>query len=502
VTFKNWKYFLLAAALCITAASLPVTAQESQSYALSVLVDFQLFNGASPYFMSLVQGEDGNLYGTTNWGGKITNCFFDYSYSCGTVFKMTPSGTMTVLHGFDCVDGGRPSGGLVLATDGNFYGTTYWCGTNGNGSDFKVTPKGEVTTLHSFGGQDGAYPVGALVEGVDGNFYGTTRLGGLSNFGTVFRITPAGVLTVLHSFCAESSSSFHVKNCTDGQQPYAGLVQATDGNFYGTTSSGGSAPGTIFKISPDGKLTILHRFCTSAAFRECTDGSSPFAPLIQATDGNFYGTTSEGGTTNNGTVFKITSGALTTLHTFDDFSDGGNPTAGLIQGTDGNFYGTTVSYGDKNYCNGFGCGTAFQITPDRKLTTLHAFQDTDGSQPNGLVQATDGKFYGSAYAGGNLDCLPSYSAPGCGTIFSLDVGLAPFLSFIHAYGRVGQTSGILGQGLTGTTAVSFNNTPSNFTVSSDSFIQAAVPQGATTGYISVTTPSGVLQSNVPFRVIP
>ena len=160
-------------------------------------------------------------------------------------------------------------------------------------------------TLHRFDGTDGAFPYG-LVQATDGNLYGTTNVGAAQDYGTVFKMTPSGKLTTLHTFCSQS-------NCTDGARPAAGLVQATDGNLYGTTYEGGANDyGTVFKMTPSGKLTTLHSFCSES---NCTDGASPTAGLVQATDGNLYGTTDGGGANGFGTVFKITpSGKLIANH--------------------------------------------------------------------------------------------------------------------------------------------------------------------------------------------
>ncbi len=205
---------------------------------------------------------------------------------------------------------------------------------------------------------------------------------------------------------------------SDGSGPWAGLIQATDGNFYGTTTQGGAyGDGTVFKITPSGALTTLHSFAGS-------DGSSPYAGLIQGTDGNFYGTTYYGGAATwcygyagCGTIFRITpSGTLTTLHSFDG-GDGAWPQAGLLQANDGNFYGTALTGGATTFCYGYpGCGTIFKITPSGTLTTLYSFQGSEGAIPiGGLIQASDGKFYGTTEGGGDtVDCQG-----GCGTIFRL-----------------------------------------------------------------------------------
>jgi len=304
--------------------------------------------------------------------------------------------------------------------------------------------------------------------------------------GTVFRITPAGSLTTIYSFCSQPS-------CADGVQPVAGLIQGRDGNFYGTTFGGGTGnnEGTVFKITTAGTLTTLHSF-------DGADGALPAGWLVQGTDGNFYGTTVTGGAENGSTIFKISpAGTLTTIYSFcgqPSCVDGDGVYAGLVQGTDGNFYGTTLG-GGANYD-----GTVFGITPGGSLTTLHAFDFTDGYLPiGGLTQATSGSFYGTTASGGDPMCDGGH---GCGTVFSLSTGFGPFVAFVNAAGKVGQTGSILGQGFTGTTVVSFNGIAASFTVKSDTFLEATVPPGATTGYVTVTTPSGTLTSNVPFQVIP
>ena len=339
-------------------------------------------DGAVP-FAGLVQASDGNLYGTTFGGGANDG---------GTVFKITPDGTLSTLYSFcsqqNCTDGGGPFAGLIQASDGNLYGTTGGGGTFGYGTVFKITPSGILTTLYSFCSQancaDGASPRAGVIQASDGNFYGTTVEGGAilncsHDCGTVFRITPSGTLTALHSF-----------NGSDGRDPLGGLVQGTDGNFYGTTTYGGASDGgTVFKITPSGTLTTLCDFC--AARSGCADGVEPTAGLIQATNGNFYGTASDGGANDFGTVFKISpSGTLTTLHSFGSGADGQWPFAVLVQATDGNLYGTTYN-------------SVFKISPDYPytLTTLHTFDGTDGANPvAGLVQATDGNFYGTTSQGG------------------------------------------------------------------------------------------------------
>jgi uncharacterized repeat protein (TIGR03803 family) len=227
----------------------------------------------------------------------------------GTVFKVTPSGTLTTLYSFcaqtNRTDGDAPNG-LIQATNGDFYGTTYEGGANvgagafgnGGGTVFKITLSGTLTTLYSFCSQsgctDGEYPVAGLVQATNGDLYGTTEFGGanacppFNGCGTVFKITPSGTLTTLYSFCSQSG-------CTDGANPSAGLVQATNGDFYGTTGLGGASnDGMVFKITPSGAVTTLYSFCSQGG-SGCTDGVGPTAGLVQDTNGDLYGTESAGG---------------------------------------------------------------------------------------------------------------------------------------------------------------------------------------------------------------
>ncbi len=389
--------------LFCTAAAIALPAQ---SVFFTTLANFEYTNGAQPS-AGLVQATDGNLYGTAGSGG---------TFGAGTVFKITPSGTLTTLYSFcpQCIDGDGPDSGLVQGRDGNFYGTTEAGGANGNyGTVFKITPEGDLTTLHSFNGSDGAFP-GVLIQATDGNFYGTTTNGGFGDNGTVFEITPSGVLTTLH----------HFNGVTDGLGP-SDLMQATDGNFYGSsTQSRMGGVGIIFKLTAGGLLSRLYNYCRQP---NCTDGDNP-NQLIQANDGNFYGTTVNGGEGEHcygfgcGTVFKITpSGTLTTLYSFchqANCADGGSPVGTLVQASDGNLYGTTSTAAGVGLV---GYGTVFKITPSGTLTTLHAFDLTDGSDPTaGLVQATNGNFYGTTCFGGDLD-LEACAYDGCGTVFRLGV---------------------------------------------------------------------------------
>jgi len=322
----------------------------------------------------LVQATNGDFYGTTEYGGSTEGGKIN---PFGTVFKITPSGALTTLDSFGVEDGcaPEPTAGLVQATNGDLYGTTTCGGADGAGTVFKITAAGKLTTLYSFCpdadcSESGSSPVAGLIQATDGSLYGTTYGGGANrgnqaNGGTVFKISLSGTLTTLYSFCAQP-------NCADGLSPSAVLAQANNGNLYGTTSlAGGNGHGTIFEITPTGNLTTLYSFCAQP---NCTDGlpgglvlTQP--ALIQATDGNLYGTTPFGGNTTSGvnsngygTIFEMTpSGTLTTIYTFCTVSgcpDGAVPNGGLIQDTNGNFYGTTSGDETGSY------GTVFSLSTD------------------------------------------------------------------------------------------------------------------------------------------
>jgi len=452
-----------------------VFAVASPAQTFKTLVSFNGTDGTSPVFGSLVQGFDGNVYGTTSVGGANGD---------GTVFRMTPGGTLTTLHSFDGADGLNIFGDPVIqATNGKFYGTTEAGGAHGSGTIYEMTPTGVLTTLYSFCAKtncaDGSYPRG-LVQAANGSFYGATCCGGAYGNGTLFKINAAGKLTTLYNFCKQT-------NCADGGDPFV-PVQATDGNFYGTTYYGGAnGSGVFFKVTPEGKLTTLYSFCTQPG---CTDGSYPFGGLVQASNGDFYGTTLYGGTNNDGTVFEITpGGTLTTLYRFGG-ADGANPAASTIQATNGNFYGTTT------YGGAYGNGAVFEVTGPEKLTTLYSFCAQtgcpDGDHPfAGLFQATNGNLYGTTSDGGINGHY--------GTIFRVGVGLGAFLETLPTSGKVGVRVTILGNNLKGATSVTFNGTAAAFKASS-SKVTTTVPSGATTGFVEVTTPKKTLKSNVVFSV--
>jgi uncharacterized repeat protein (TIGR03803 family) len=436
-------------------------------------------DGRNP-FAGVIQGTDGNLYGTTQYGGTGT-C----NDGCGTVFQLSLSGTLVTLHSFArSTSGAWPTGGLAQATNGDFYGTAYVGGSGNGGTVFRVTSTGALKVLHSFSGTDGSTPWGTLILGTDGNLFGTTYTGGANNGGTggtVFKVSPGGTLKTLYS-----SVSIY-------WNPFAGLVQGTNGDFYGTTQYGGTGTcnngcGTIFKITTGGTLSTVYNFVGQ-------EGSPPwpYAPLAQAATGDLYGMTEANGTNSSGSVFKVTTGGGG-FKTLDSLSMNANPTSGLVQATDGNFYGTTNMDGANE------AGTIFKVTPSGKLTVIYNFCSqsteqqscTDGGLPNaGLIQGTNGNLYGTTFYGG---------ANNEGTVFSLSVGLGPFVETQINSGNVGATVTILGTDLTDATGVTFNGTAAIFTIVSASEITTTVPTGATTGLIEVTTSGGTLTSNKPFTV--
>ncbi len=465
------------------------TSLQAQTY--SALYEFggQTQDPENHQYSGLIaQGRDGELYSTAP-ATPLGLCSF-----CGAVFKISPSGTVTVVYDFNDATGSgyTPFGGVVLGTDGNFYGTTKAGGNFNEGTLFKITASGPLTTLYNFGTckypcKEGLYPKAPPVQGTDGNFYGTApNLSDGTNTGVVYKITSAGKFTTIHAF-----------DFTAGYNPNAPLIQGSDGNFYGTTTLGGKTVtptcvatfssatcGTVFKITTAGKVTTLYKFGK-------TDGAGPLGPVIQGTDGSFYGTTSEGGTSGLGVVFKLTAaGVLTVLHDFNG-TDGQTPEAGLVQANDGNFYGVASAGGT------LGFGTIFKITStsDHTFSVLYNFDNTHGATPEvALMQHTNGILYGDTESG---------DTHGGGVFYSLNIGAAEFAKLQTLSGKVGTQVSILGQGFTGSTAVSFGGVnATKFTVVSDTYVTASVPTGGKTGTVTVVRPSGSLNSLQPFKVTP
>jgi uncharacterized repeat protein (TIGR03803 family) len=306
-------------------------------------------------------------------------------------------------------DGGNPMTGVILGNDGNYYGTT-WYGGTGGGTVFKITPTGTESIVYAFSGsQDGQLPA-KLIQGTDGNFYGTAYWGGgTTSYGIIYKVTPSGEETILQS----------LSNTNGGPaNPGAGLTLGADGNFYGTSTGGGaSGQGTIFQMTPSGVLTVIYSFNGTA-------GANPAAELIQVKSGEFFGTTRQGGDGGYGTVFKVNSkGALSVMHAFAGGADGAQPASTLLKGLDGAFYGTTEAGGSGDCAfpgEPIGCGTVFRVTAAGEESVIHEFSGypTDGSEPmGGLVQAKNGTLYGTTAAGGYTD--PGNCSSGCGTIFSM-----------------------------------------------------------------------------------
>lgn len=432
-------------------------------------------SGTAPY-VAPIQGPNGNFYGTAGESGPNGE---------GTIYDVTPSGTLTVLHSFEGADGGWPQAPFIMTAAGNLFSTTFAGGESNLGAIYEVTTNGTVTTLHSFDGTDGVNPVAGVILARDGNFYGVTS-GTNAPYGTIFKFTPAGKLTTLHSFCLNSA-------CLDGAFPYASLVQGTDGKLYGTAANGGAhGGGTIYRITPAGSLSVLYAFCS---LRNCADGTYATTGLIQGTDGNFYGTTTQGGAFGGGTVFKITpAGTYSVLHTFcaeSSCADGSGPNGPLVQASDGDFYGTTQVGGTH-----LNTGVVFKLTPAGQYSTLYDFCSqtscTDGSAPYApLMQGTDGSLYGTTAEGGSTNS---------GVVFQVSAGLPAFAEAVPDFGRIGAQVMILGNRLIGTTRVSFTGITAAFTVVSDTEILATVPTGATTGKVTLTTTHGNLETSVSFQV--
>jgi len=410
-------------ALLVAGVALPPRQAHAQTYTESVLYNFCSVTGCADgqaSDVSMMQAADGNLYGATEYGGMVDSytCYIA-GEGCGVIFKISPSGTYTVL-----VNSAGASS-LVQGPDGNLYGTS---GSGGpGGSVFRLTPDGVFTTIYTFcrtvnsngACADGGVSVPNLILGTDGNFYGTSYGGGAyGDFqgygGAIYKMTPSGVLTTLYSFC-------QTEGCPDGLYPNA-LVQGTDGNFYGTTvQEGGHGGGTVFKITAAGVLTTLYNFCSEGG-KACTDGAQPFSGLVEGPDGNFYGTTAGGGVNDAGTFFKITpSGVLTTLSDLQTSVPIEDPTGNLILGGDDNFYSVSYNGGQATACAG-ACGTVFEVTSAGVTTDVYDFCNglirdcTDAENPTGLVQGGNGDFYGTGFFGGTNQSTHNL---GVGAIFKV-----------------------------------------------------------------------------------
>jgi len=430
-----------------------------------------------------------------------------------------------------CPDGSGPTGSLVQASDGNFYGTAVFGGahnTNDGGTVFRISPAGQFALLHTFVADksgnfmNGNGPMGGLVEGKDGFLYGATTAGGAHNAGVIFKISKFGKFKLLHSFCSEAE-------CADGSNPSA-LVLGNDGNLYGGTLGGGAFNnGSIFRIKPAGPFTILH------ALNDKSDGGPPSQALVQASDGNFYGVGSFSPDGGLGNLFRVTPrGEFTDLHDMGDPPDA-DANARLIQASNGLLYGTTF-YGEVFQISHSG---SFQIVvpgpfhtilggvtqaSDENLWGTHSgvsrtaddlFADTiggsnlltvsfdcssNGGDPQGVIQGADGKLYGVAAECG----VDSHNRAASGTVFTVDAGLAVpqavIATFTPASGKVNSQVTIRGDHFVATTAVAFNGVEASFKVLNTKFIRVTVPAGATTGPIAVTNAGGTTMSKQTFTV--
>jgi uncharacterized repeat protein (TIGR03803 family) len=386
ISMKSPKTFRsLCLAVTAITSSLAVCAQ---AQTVTYLAHFNGTNGNGPSG-PVVQASDGNFYGTTVHGGVNAQ---------GNVFRMTPSGKITSIYSFcskaNCADGQFPTTGPVLGTDRNLYGVTYEGGDgSSSGTIYKMTLSGKITTIYTFKCSGSTCANGELPTGIslgsDGNFYGTTTFGGANINGVLFKISPAGKFTLLHTFCSST-------NCSDGQIPVFPPFQGTDGNFYGTTNGGGSfGVGVVYKLTLAGAYKVIKSFCEPSA--SCNTGFYP-TTVVQDGSGNLFGTTANNGSFNSGTVFEITSAnKFKVFHTFS-FNGGQAPTKGLTLAKDGNFYGVGIN--DDNFATTAGFGSIFKVTPNGGFSIVHTFNNN----PNGpLYQAADGNLYGVTDGDGSTD---------------------------------------------------------------------------------------------------
>jgi uncharacterized repeat protein (TIGR03803 family) len=427
----SWLYFLAFISLSSSFVTVPTISAESRKpgssdmSGYSVLYTFCSTSGCADGDQpraGLIRDDAGSLYGTTADGG---------AYQSGNVFKIDNLGNETVLYSFckagtSCADGRSPEAGLIRDGSGNLYGTTAAGGASDDGTVFKIDNTGNETVLYSFCSvpncADGWAPYAGLVQDTSGNLYGTTADGGANGKGTVFRLDSAGNETVLYSFCS-------LPNCADGAIPFTNLIRDAGGNLYGTTFEGGNGTnpdcpygatgcGTAFKIDPTGQETVLHAFCSTP---RCSDGASPHSPLLQDAQGNLYGTTYTGEVFDyEGAIFKLDpTGREMVLFSFcsDHFlncTDGSLPGGGLIRDMAGNLYGTAFG-GGINYA-----GAVFKLDSAGHETLLYSFcPEGFSSCPGGyypvagVVQDAAGNLYGTTSQGGTNNS---------GTVFRLALG--------------------------------------------------------------------------------
>jgi uncharacterized repeat protein (TIGR03803 family) len=400
---KYWPVFLM----CSVAAG--VASAATPSYGIKILHSFSgsVSEGTAPTVGRLTQGSDGNFYGVTPTGG---------ANNTGTVFQMKTDGTLTTLHSFLALtignfngpnaDGGRPQGMLVEGSDGYFYGAADKGGTNGNGVIFKISPSGDFAVVHTFSALsssdtnlDGVDPVG-ITKGNDGNIYGNTYVGGAYGGGVVFRIAPDGSFTTVHNLGTPIGSTI------EAFWPNSPVIQASDGNLYGTATGPGT--GTVYKVTPQGDYTSLYVMGSQAG-----DGTFLIGGLAEGDDGALYGTSTI--ELIYPLIYKVTkTGQYTMLHQssplwyFSDNAEGFNYWAGLTKGSDGNFYGVSDEGG------AYGLGALFKMTPAGDVTPLYTFGGFSGdvvAPDTDLLLGKDGNLYGMGVGG----------ADGAGAVFELDL---------------------------------------------------------------------------------
>src|SRR6202453_4976710 len=442
--------------------------------AQTVSTIYQFSSGSNPNLPAgvMAQGQDGNFYGITLSGGTANQ---------GVIYKISSEGAITSLYSMAQSDGTTCSG-LNLGTDGNFYGTCHNGGANGYGTLFKVTSAGVLTVLHNFAAQgstsDGCEPLAPPIQASNGDFYGTTSFCGANGEGTVYKLTLAGVYSLLYSFQGPPN---------DTLLPL-GLIEGTDGDLWGLGNGWIISNGGVFKIMLAGKESLVYTFTGEP------DGAGQYTNLIQGSDGDFYGTTEEGGSAQEGTIFEVTAGGKEmVLYSFPNQTDGAYPSLPLTQGPDGLLYGAATD------CAGGGCSQAglFDITTKGAYKNLYLYPlvCSNCGQPEApLLLSTDGTFYSTTEQGGT----------GVGSFYSLNNGYSPFISLVNVTSGVeGAQVGILGQGFSSSSVVKFGGTEATTTkLTGTTYILATVPTGALTGDISVTTGSTVLSTTASYKITP
>jgi uncharacterized repeat protein (TIGR03803 family) len=455
-------------------ASMFLVAMAIAAPAQTVSTLYQFSSGSNPNYPSgvMAQGQDGEFFGVTLSGNGCCQ---------GIIYKISSEGVLTSLYAMAQSDGTTCSG-LTMGTDGNFYGTCHNGGTNDYGTLFKVTSAGVLTVLHNFAVQgstsDGCEPLAPPIQASNGDFYGTTSFCGANNYGTVYKLTLAGVYSLLYSFQGPPNDTLFP----------LGLIEATDGELWGLGNGWILSYGGVFKITLAGKESLVY------SFKGEPDGAGPYTNLIQASNGDFYGTTEQGGSAQEGTVFQVTAGGEeTVLYSFPNQTEGAYPTLPLTQAPNGVLYGAATD------CAGGGCGQAglFEINTKGRYENLYLYPlvCSNCGQPEApLLLSTNGTFYSTTEQGG----------VGVGSFYSLSDGYSPFISLVNTKsGAEGARVGILGQGFSSKSVVEFGGTKATAgKLSGTTYILAEVPTGALTGDVTVTTGSTVLSTPAIYKITP